>query len=256
MIYIGTSGFKFADWKGAFYPPEVKPADWLAYYARHFNCLEINASYYRLLGAKVTAQMAAKVPADFLFTIKAYRTLTHEIKSQTPEDWAIFADSLQPLIAERKFGCVLAQFPTSFRPTPQNLGYLGELRKRLEAYPLVVEFRRRDWLTEATFSWLKAHDIGFCGVDEPQLSNLMPPVAHTTSAMGYVRFHGRNAKDWWSGNREQRYDYLYSEAELQEWVPKIHTLDQATEKTFVFLNNCHAGKAVKNALYLKAVFED
>jgi uncharacterized protein YecE (DUF72 family) len=256
MIYIGTSGFKFADWKGEFYPPEVKPADWLAYYARHFNCLEINASYYRLLGAKVTAQMAAKTPPGFLFTIKAYRTLTHEIASQTPEDWAIFTDSLQPLIAADKFGCVLAQFPTSFCPTSQNLNYLGELRERLKAHPLVVEFRRRDWLTEETFAWLKQRDVGFCGVDEPQCGSLMPPVAHATSALGYVRFHGRNAKDWWSGNREQRYDYLYSEAELQEWVPKILTLDKETEKTFVFLNNCHAGKAVKNALYLKAVFEN
>jgi uncharacterized protein YecE (DUF72 family) len=256
MLHIGTSGFKFPDWKGEFYPPEVKPVDWLAYYARHFDCLEINAAYYRLLGAKVTAQMAAKVPPGFLFTIKAYRTLTHEIASQTPEDWEIFADSLQPLIAEHKFGCVLAQFPTSFHPTAKNIDYLADFREKLAAYPLVMEFRRRDWLTEETFSWLKAHDIGFCGVDEPQLSNLMPPASQATSPIGYVRFHGRNAEDWWSGNREQRYNYLYSEAELQEWVPKIRTLDQAAEKTFVFLNNCHAGKAVKNALYLKAVFED
>jgi len=256
MIYIGTSGFKFPDWKGEFYPSEVKPADWLAYYARHFNCLEINASYYRLLRAKVATQMAAKVPDDFLFTIKAYRTLTHEIASQTPEDWEIFKDSLQPFVAEHKFGCILAQFPTSFHPTEKNIGYLGKVRERLAAYPLVVEFRRRDWLTEATFAWLKEQDIGFCGVDEPQCGSLMPPVVRATSDLGYVRLHGRNAKDWWSGNREQRYDYLYAEAELQEWVPKIRALDQTAEKTFVFLNNCHAGKAVKNALYLKAVFED
>jgi uncharacterized protein YecE (DUF72 family) len=256
MIHIGTSGFKFPDWKGEFYPPGVKPADWLAYYARHFDCLEINASYYRLLGAKVTAQMAAKVPAGFLFTVKTYRTLTHDLASQTPEDWKIFTDSLRPLADEGKFGCVLAQFPTAFHPGEKSLAYLGEARERLADYPMVVEFRRRDWLTEETFAWLKARHIGFCGVDEPQFSTLMPPVARATSTIGYLRFHGRNAKDWWHGSREERYDYLYSEAELQEWVPKIRTLDQETDKTFVFLNNCHAGKAVKNALYLKAVFEE
>ena len=254
MLYIGTSGFKFPDWKGEFYPPELRPADWLSYYAKHFNCLEINASYYRLLGAKVAAQMSAKVPSGFLFTVKAYRTLTHEIPSQTGEDWEIFEDSLQPFISEQKFGCVLAQFPTSFCPTAQNLCYLEKMREKLADYPLVMEFRRRDWLMEETFSWLKEHDIGFCGVDEPQCGSLMPPVARATSDLGYVRFHGRNAKEWWSGNRELRYDYLYSEAELQEWIPKIQSLDQTAEKTFVFLNNCHAGKAVKNALYLKAVF--
>ncbi|NIM05634.1 MAG: DUF72 domain-containing protein [Armatimonadetes bacterium] len=256
MIRVGTSGFKFDDWKGAFYPARLAQKGWLAYYARNFNCLEVNSTYYRLLHPATFFHMAEKTAEGFLFTVKAYRGLTHEIGPQTPEHFSAFYDSLKPLVEAEKFGCVLAQFPTSFHAEPENLDYIAEFKDKMHGLPLVVEFRNRGWLSEETFSWLKEHGIGFCGVDEPQFSSLMPPVARATSEVGYVRFHGRNYKDWWSGDKNRRYDYLYTEEELRSWLPNIQQLDAATETTFVFMNNCYQAKAAINALQMKGLLEE
>jgi uncharacterized protein YecE (DUF72 family) len=256
MIHIGTSGFKFDDWKGEFYPAGVPQKDWLNYYATQFDTLEINASYYRLFNAATFYQMARKVPDNFRFCVKAYRTLTHETEYGTADDWRAFLDSLAPLEESGKFGCVLAQFPTSFRNTPARLDYLQKFFEQVQPRPLVVEFRHRDWLTEDTFAWLTERRIGFCSVDEPQFSSLMPPVVRATAPIGYVRFHGRNYKEWWSGEKDRRYDYLYNEEELKEWVPKIEELAGLTDRTFVFMNNCFKAKAAINALQLKVLVED
>ncbi len=289
MLYIGTSGFKFADWKGAFYPERLAEKDWLAYYAEKFNCLEVNATYYRLLHPATFFYMAKKAPDGFLFTVKAYRTMTHEVGPETESDFPTFVESLRPLVEAGKFGCVLAQFPSSFRPGPESLGYISQFKERLADYPLVVEFRHRSWLTEDTFSWLRESEIGFCGVDEPQFPSLLPPVSRATSDIGYLRFHGRNYKGWWSGssahsagsesplslwkeppraftpseaegkprggNKDRRYDYLYTEEELQPWLPKIRQLEAETKQTFVFMNNCFQAKSATNALQLKALLE-
>lgn len=248
MLYIGTSGFKFADWKDTFYPAELKEKDWLNYYGERFNTLEVNASYYRLIHPATYYQMARKVPEGFLFTVKTYRSLTHEIGAGTEADFDTFIESLRPLIEAEKFGCVLAQFPNSFRNTSANREYLARFRERFAEYPLVIEFRHREWLTDETFAFLRDQRVGFCGVDEPQFRSLMPPLAVATSDTGYVRFHGRNYQDWWKGEKDKRYDYLYTEEELREWVPKIRRLDEECEKTFAFMNNCFGGKAARNAL--------
>jgi len=253
MIYVGTSGFKFDDWKGAFYPARLAQKDWLTYYAQKFDCLEVNSTYYRLLPPATFFHMANKVPAGFLFTVKTYRTLTHEIGPQTEDDFRTFLDSLRPLIEAEKFGCVLAQFPTAFHNQPENRDYISEFREKMAGLPLVVEFRHRGWLTEETFDWLKERGIGFCGVDEPQFSSLLPPVVRATSKIGYLRFHGRNYKEWWSGEKERRYDYLYTEEELRDWLPKMKSLEGETETTFVFMNNCFQAKAAVNALQLKGL---
>ena len=253
-LYLGTSGFKFQDWKGNFYTPQVKEKDWLAYYAERFNALEVNSSYYRLLPPATLFHMANKVPPDFLFTVKAYRTLTHEISAENAADFAAFKDSLRPLSDAGKFGCILAQFPSSFHHTPESRQYLAHLREQLADYPLAIEFRHREWVQEEVFAFLRQHRIGWCGVDQPQFPSLLPPIAPATSEIGYVRFHGRNYQGWWGG-KARRYDYLYSDEELQEWVPRIQRLEQETEKVFVFLNNCYEAKATQNALRLRELLE-
>jgi len=255
MVYVGTSGFKFDYWKGHFYPEKLPEKEWLAYYATKFNCLEVNSTYYRLLHPAVFFHMAEKTPPGFLFTVKTYRTLTHEIGEQTEADTKTFLDSLKPLIDAEKFGCVLAQFPTSFHNTPEHLDYIAGFHEKMAGLPLVVEFRNRDWLEESTFEWLKKRGIGFCGVDEPQFASLMPPVVRATSEIGYLRFHGRNYKEWWKGDKDKRYDYLYCEDELKEWLPKIKKLEEETEVTFVFMNNCYNAKAAINAEQLKIMLE-
>ena len=145
-------------------------------------------------------------------------------------------------------GCILAQFPWSFRRTPDNQEYLRRFRDALPEMPVVVEFRNAEWVDEATLDQLRGLGMGYCCVDEPRLKGLVPPVAAATSPVGYVRFHGRNAQKWWKHDEAwERYNYLYSAAELQEWVPKIGEVAQQTEKTYVFFNNHYEGKAGQNA---------
>lgn len=256
-IYVGTSGFKFDDWKGRFYPETLKEQDWLRYYAARFNCLEINASYYRLMPAVTYERMRQAVPPGFQFTVKAYRTLTHEAGSENEADFATFLASLQPLLESGEFGCVLAQFPTSFHNTAENRSYLAAFRDRFAGIPLVVEFRGREWLEEAVFDYLREREIGFCAMDEPQFKSLMPPVAVATSPIGYVRFHGRNYQKWWKGGEggKERYDYLYKKEELEEWVPKIERVAAETQRVYVFMNNCYQGQAATNAVEMRELLE-
>lgn len=256
-IYVGTSGFRFDDWKGHFYPETVKQKDWLRYYAARFNCLEINASYYRLMPAATYERMRQTVPPGFQFTVKAYRTLTHEAGSKNEADFAAFLAGLEPLREAGEFGCVLAQFPTSFHNTPENRSYLAAFRDRFAEVPLVIEFRGREWLDDTVFDYLREREIGFCAVDEPQFKSLMPPVAVATSPIGYVRFHGRNYQKWWKGGEggKERYDYLYKKEELEEWVPKIERVAAETERVYVFMNNCYQGKAATNAVEMRGLLE-
>lgn len=247
MIRIGTSGFSYDDWKGQFYPERTAKKDMLAYYARCFNTTEINSSYYAIPGAASFAAMAKKTPDDFEFVVKAHKDMTH-VENPDPKLFDIFLGSIQPLREAGKFGCVLAQYPWSFRNTPESVVKLREFRDRIGDLPTVMEFRNADWVSEDTFGLLRELDFGFCAVDEPHLKGLMPPVTAATSGIGYVRFHGRNAKNWWKHEESyQRYDYLYSEEELTEWVPKVADLDGQTSKTYVFFNNHYQGKSAQNA---------
>jgi len=112
----------------------------------------------------------------------------------------------------------------------------------------VVEFRNRGWAQQETLDMLTEHNLGYCCVDEPALRGLMPRLGVATSETGYVRFHGRNAEQWWEHEEAwQRYDYLYSEEELREWVGKVEAITERTHRTYVFFNNHYQGKAALNA---------
>jgi uncharacterized protein YecE (DUF72 family) len=120
----------------------------------------------------------------------------------------------------------------------------------------VVEFRHAQWLKPEVFGWLRDRNIGFCCVDEPQLPNLLPPLAEVTSDIGYVRFHGRNAAKWWQREHAyERYDYAYSAEELKEWLPRINKLNSLTEKTFVFANNHWRGQAIGTIRQLRFMLD-
>ncbi len=245
MILIGTSGYSFADWVGPFYPPGTRKSDMLAYYARHFPVSEINATYYRVPPPSTTTRMAATTPEGFQFVVKAHRSMTHE-RDEMGEHLPAFTEVLQPLSDSGKFAGVLLQFPWGFKHGEPSLAHLSRLRDSLPEMPLFAEFRHASWDRDDVYSFLKDRGIGYCAVDEPDLPGLMPPVVRVTADEGYVRFHGRNRENWW-GRGGDRYDYLYSEAELKEWVEKIRALAARVRKTFVFFNNCHAGHAVKGA---------
>lgn len=245
MIRIGTSGFSYPDWVGPVYPPELPEREQLAFYAREFSTVELNVTYYRIPDARTVQSWVRRTPDDFLFSVKAFQGLTHEREAP---DFAPFVAAVRPLAQAGKLGCVLAQFPYSFHPTPDNRAYLSRLREGLGDLPVVVEFRNAAWVNQATFDLLRSLGMGYCSVDEPRLKGLMPPVAVATSQIAYVRFHGRNAARWYDHQEAwERYNYTYSAAELREWVPKLRQLDQAAPLTLVYFNNHFGGQAVKGA---------
>jgi uncharacterized protein YecE (DUF72 family) len=242
MIRLGTSGFSYDDWIGEVYPEDLPKWQWLSYYARSFDTVELNVTYYRIPENRIIRGWVDRTPEDFLFTIKAHKSLTHERKEP---DFKHFGDSIQVLQEAGKLACILAQFPHSFHPTPENRDYLVQLREGFADFPVVVEFRGSDWINDETFTQLRDLNLGFCCVDEPKLRGLMPPIATITGPLAYVRFHGRNAEKWWQNDFGwERYDYTYSEEELEEWVPKIRELDEQAPLTLVYANNHYKGQSV------------
>ena len=251
MLRIGTSGFSYKDWVGPYYPEGLPKKDWLSFHSREFCTCEINFSYYRVPNPRTLAAMAAKVPNDFLFTLKANQEMTHE-RADNEDVFQQFRDSLTPWLEQGKLGCILAQFPSSFRATAENRDYLKLLRDRLNGLRVVVEFRHAGWVSPSTFELLRDLNLGFCSVDQPRFKSLMPPVAEVTSDTAYVRFHGRNYQKWWRHKEAwERYDYTYSANELAEWVPKIRQMDEQVETTFLFANNHWRGQAVDTARQLR-----
>lgn len=242
MIRLGTSGFSYDDWIGPVYPPDLPRRQWLAHYAREFATVELNVTYYRVPGRKTVEGWVANTPADFVFSVKAHGSLTHE---RTEPDFAGFLQSLQPLTESGKLACILAQFPYAFHPTPENRAYLGVLRDGLAEAPTVVEFRDSGWVEDSTFERLRQLGLGYCCVDEPQLKGLMPPLAMATSRVAYVRFHGRNSAKWWDHEQAwERYDYTYAAHELREWLPRLRTLEAESSLTLVYANNHYRGQSV------------
>ena len=263
MIKVGTSGFSFPDWKGTIYPPGIRERDMLPYYEKElgFNVLEVNFTYYTLPSQKSFESMSGKTSKGFEFTVKAFKGMTHEIRDRKTGEWIenqeIFRNfkfSLVPLVEEGKLACVLGQFPFGFFPNRESFRYLERFKSEMEDIPLVFEFRNGRWIRESTFEFLQKNGIGFCIVDEPKMEQLMPYVPRVTSEIGYFRFHGRNP-NWFNVPIKVRYDYLYSEGELKEFVPGIKQISQKAGKTLVFFNNCYSGSAAKNAAQMAKLLE-
>jgi uncharacterized protein YecE (DUF72 family) len=255
MIQVGTSGFSYKDWVGPFYPPGTADRTMLEYYATRYDLLELDYTYYTMPAQRTMISMCTRTPEGFTFCIKAHKSMTHEVSDDSAEVKATFArfmDAVAPMIDAGKLGCILVQFPWSFRPSAQNATYVAGLRELLPNVPVTVEFRNTEWVQERTFSLLRRSQLGFCCVDEPRLRGLFPPLTVATSDMAYVRFHGRNAAKWWKHEQPwERYDYLYRREELMEWIPRIRALAEQAERTLVLFNNCHAGQAATNADMLK-----
>ena len=245
-ILIGTSGYSFDDWKGVYYPQDIDKGKMLDYYARDFKTVEINSTYYRIPNQAVFYHLNRKTPRDFEFISKVHADVTHKRQNVADSMEALHA-VLAPLKSAGKLHGLLAQFPWGFKYSPFNLQYLGKVKEFSREVPLFVEFRNRSWVRDDVYRYLRDHEIGYCNVDEPRFSSLIPPQDIATTPVGYVRFHGRNAKNWWGKSGGDRYDYDYSAEELAEWVGRIRSLQQKTQKTYLFFNNCHMGHAVVNA---------
>jgi uncharacterized protein YecE (DUF72 family) len=264
-IRVGTAGWSYEDWKSIVYP--LRPPrgfDRLGMMASLFDTNEINSPFYRIPTARQTADWSRRVAHNprFIFTAKLYRGFTHERKAGSAEEKE-YLGALEPLQRDGRLGCVLAQFPMSFHHTTENRGFLTGLLQRFASVSLAVEFRHESWDTEDARQLLEERSASFVNIDQPRLRGNLRPTSHVTSPIAYFRFHGRNAEKWFGPDtsNEERYNYLYSESELEPWAERIRDAAERTARlpakasiragVFAILNNHFRGQAVTNALQLQ-----
>jgi len=256
QLYVGTSGFSYRDWIGPFYPEKLPRNDFLQFYGNNFSFVELNFSYYRQPEAHMIEQMRLKVPGDFLFSIKAHKSLTHDRESDWPKNCEIFKEGIDPILSANQCAGVLLQFPYSFHYTRENRLYLADLLGTMEALPLLVEFRNSEWEQPQVFDELRARSITLVLTDMPSMEKLPQESRTVTADTAYIRFHGRNKSEWWTGDNVSRYDYLYSLEELEERLPDLQALLDSSRRLFIAFNNHHKGQAVQNAFQILQLLEN
>src|SRR5690349_2103096 len=259
-IRIGTAGWSYPHWNGLVYPkahsPGFHPLDVIA---KQLDCVEINSSFYQSLKPEVVKLWMRKVEEhpEFTFTAKLPQDFTHK-RGLDPAAIKLFKEGLWPLLRAKKLGALLMQFPWSFRFTAENREFFIELRRAFHEFPLVAEMRHNSWMAEEAIGTFLDYRVGFCNIDQPQYTRAMPPTALLTSEVGYVRLHGRNPGNSLgafdrTAQRQRQHDYLYSQAELTEWLQRIEHTGRFAQRTFVVFNNDAAGKSFVNALQMRAL---
>jgi uncharacterized protein YecE (DUF72 family) len=236
MLYIGTSGWHYADWINVFYPRQLPKSAWLSYYAQHFNVVEINATYYRKFSIKSYQNWYEQVPSDFKFIVKAPRVVTH-IKN-TPDLEIVIQQFCETVTTLReKLGLVLLQFPASL--PLEDLARVEHMIACFKSHvPIAVEFRHTRWQTAAVQQMLKQHQCITCNADSPSTISLN----WVTSNIAYLRLHGRT----------QWFDYSYTENELQEVYQAIKAFKQQDAKEiYILFNNTMKAGAIANIAQLK-----
>ena len=260
MIRIGPAGWDYPDWHGTVYPkPAPRGFDPLRYLVRWFTTVEVNSTFYRPARRDVARGWCERVAerADFRFTAKLWRRFTHEREAYGRDEVEAVREGLEAMLSERRLGAVLIQFPWSFRREASALEWLRDLTGALQGLPLVVEVRHASWNVAETYAELAERGIGFVNLDQPLFRKSMGPSAIATSAVGYVRVHGRNYKDWFraKAGRDARYDYLYRPEELHPWAQRAVEIaaEPKVVDVYVVTNNHFQGKAVANAAMLESL---
>ena len=265
--YIGTSGWSYpkgeGTWKGYFYP--AGKINELEYYSQFFNTVEINSSFYRPPDPAYVYNWARRVPPGFLFTVKLWQKFTHPrmYKEAYGEEAVIsqadvdqFNRSLEPLAKYQKLGALLAQFPPSFKNDDYGRQILGAVIKAFGRYPLAVELRHRSWSDDdSTARFLMERNVAWVQIDEPKFDTSVAREVPVTAGMAYFRFHGRNAADWWTGDSETRYKYLYSPEEITGLADRVKGAGEKVKTLFAFFNNHWQGYAPRNAIDLKKALQ-
>jgi len=251
QLHVGTSGFSYTEWvEAGFYPSDTKSGKMLAQYARCFSITELNFTWYQMPKAEAIDRQRQQVPQEFLFAAKLTRTLTHEIDLRQWRDQAdLYREGIAPLVQTGQLIAVLIQLPPSFTRTTSNREYLAALLDKLHGLPLATEFRHRSWANDRVFAELERRQVTLVGIDTPDLPDMFPSLDVITNPdLFYVRFHGRNAKGWRSGNMQLQFDYNYSDDELHEWVEnKIEPMNGRARSGIFFFNNHVRAQAPENA---------
>ena len=285
-LRIGTSGWNYPSgkgtWNGIFYPPtrrRPKGFDELAFYAEHFDTVEVNSTFYGQPRPEVTRAWADRTPANFEFSVKLYQKFTHpgmfkarvarglpadarddvsaidSLARPTAADLDEFRRGIDPLASSGRLGALLAQFPASFKDATASRDYLADLLRQFAAYPVAVELRHRSWSDAIgdTLALLNTFGAAWVQIDEPKFrfsirQNYLPNV----QGFYYMRLHGRNAGQWWRhGATEDRYDYLYSADELKEFSETAGAAKRLVKKLYLYTNNHFSAKSVANAAMIK-----
>lgn len=233
-IRIGTSGWYYDHWKERFYPAELPRSKWFEYYARHFDTVEINNTFYHLPKEQTLQRWHELAPENFLFAVKANRYITHIKKlNDASEPLERFFERVNLL--KDKLGPILYQLPPSLH---KNLDLLAGFIKLLPKDKLAVfEFRHESWYADETFDLLGKSGVGFCIHDMP--GNESPRIV--TGEIIYLRFHGTT----------DRYAGSYPKSQLQDWANWLKTQARKARAIYVYFNNDSQAHAIKNAQQLK-----
>lgn len=261
-LLIGTSGYDYPEWKGVFYPEDLKRKDFLIFYATQFNALELNNTFYNMPTAERLMSFYERSEGKLNFSVKANRLLTHEIGT----DWQVAAEdfktALTPLQEKDSLSSVLFQLPESFHYTKDNRIYLAKLIAEFEGFPVMIEFRHKEWIRESVFEGLEKRKVGIVFCDMPQVKNLPDGTVMKTPFIGssaYIRMHGRNEGAWYTAgeslNGSARYCYDYSDEELAQFVPIIKQAKREGKKVQMYFNNHPNGSGAMNGLKLKEMIE-
>lgn len=262
VIRVGTSGWSYDDWVGPVYPKHLRGRRdrWLAFYARTFETVEVNSTFYRLPVDSVVDRWVDRSPDDdFELSLKVPRRVTHDAMVDGDHEAALegidaLVDRIEPLGEAGRLGAILVQLSPHFHGGPGEVDLLATVLARLQgAVDVAVEFRHRSWtdgddLKQAAREVLSAHDAAVCTVDGPSF----PTVGPQGSDHAYVRLHGRRADAWFEAtglDDHARYDYAYTADELAPWVDRLQGWDQARVR--VYFNNHPDGQAFRNADMLR-----
>ena len=258
VVRVGPAGWSYEDWKGIVYPPGMRTAlHPLTFLSDFFDTVEVNSSFYRPPQAQYCRAWIGKVVQrpTFKFTLKLWKRLTHERETWPGQDeLSAFCEGIKPLVDEGKLGALLVQFPWSFKRTAENRKWLSQVLDTFADYPLALEIRHASWNCPEVYEGLAERRVAFCNIDQPVFPDSMKPSAAVTARVGYVRLHGRNYDDWFreDADRDDRYNYLYSEEELKPWIEKVEAIRLKTDEVYVITNNHYRGQAVVNAFELQA----
>lgn len=231
---IGTSGWSYEHWRGAFYPEGLPAARRLAHYAERFSTVEINNSFYRLPQPSTLKEWHDTVPADFVFAVKASRYITHQKKLNDCGDSVTdFLERLEPL--GERLGPILFQLPPRWRFNEQRLaGFLALLSGD---FHYSFEFRDHSWINQRTRDLLAEHEMAFCIYD---LGGYLSP-KWITCDFAYIRLHGPGAP----------YEGEYDGRTLGGWAGALAAWQRQGRNVYCYFDNDQAGYAARNALALK-----
>ena len=271
-VRIGTCSWADEALSKHWYPKGLPAGERLPHYARHLDTVEVDSTYYRLPAEEMVRRWAERTPDGFVMHVKAFGLMTRhpvkvealppDLRDDAPTDdkgrvdrpsrefrgevFRLFLEALEPLRSAGKLGGILFQFPSYVVYKDPSLDYLQWAREQLGGDELLVEFRHSSWFDgehrDETLRFLEELRATHVIVDAPRIEgakNVAPTVLALTSPTVYVRFHGRNADTWnkRGGSASERFDYLYSDEELQEWVGPLRELAGQAEQAYAFFNN-------------------